>query len=545
MKFNLLVFLLCFFTSPGYCNTQAICDSIQILIPERTFSDSVLYKQGVYYNSNPVSIMLNNMAYCEYKGREISVHVNQNNDSLYIYDATYDIDTRLKLPFKVSIPITGLYFHNYDSIFVFIDRTYVAKMRDYGKEMDDFIMMDSSANVKGRYFLDDIPHIYNGQLDPMIFYSRLSFSGSMIIGNILYIPFGIYRPALEDISLMNLHLKLLCAYDLERKEIKMMNVEFPAEDIGKEYKKDVLTNSFDYYIFDNNTMYISFLYSSDIYKLDLKTNKFECIRQFDDFHFNNIANDTLENGAYRAWFYAPKYSYVNNLFIREIKIDGYKNFKAFSISQVLDENMNLVGYSFEDATWSSFNIDSRGEIVTYKKDDHYLSYRVTGFTNEEMSVEEIENRFLVKKNIQQTKSISIDKTKIDLNDRMIMYLNDLDLSQPIKLVLISSDVLCGHCIEYLMNELKNNKEEFIEQNIKYVFHGTDVMSMVNIINKYHIESRFYYLDTENKNVIYFTGEEMNGYPLVIYQKNKIDIVKTDFSKLTKDFEKFKKKKIRK
>jgi hypothetical protein len=162
-----------------------------------------------------------------------------------------------------------------------------------------------------------------------------------------------------------------------------------------------------------------------------------------------------------------------------------------------------------------------------------------------MSVEEIENQFLVKKNIQQTKSISIDKTKIDLNDRMIMYLNDLDLSQPIKLVLISSDVLCGHCIEYLMNELKNNKEEFIEQNIKYVFHGTDVMSMVNIINKYHIESRFYYLDTENKIAIYFMGEEMNGYPLVIYQKNKIDIVKTDFSKLTKDFEKFKKKKIRK
>lgn len=292
-------------------------------------------------------------------------------------------------------------------------------------------------------------------------------------------------------------------------------------------------------------MYISFLYSSDIYKLDLKNDKLELVAQFDQFHFNNIANDTLGNGAFRAWFYAPQYSSKQNKFVRKIKIDGYNNFKAFSISQVFDENMNLIGYSFEDSIWSSFNIDSRGEIVTYKKDDHYLSYRVTGFTNEEMSVEEIEDRFLVKKNIQQTKSISIDKTKIDINDRMMLYINDLEISQPVKLVLISSDVLCGHCIEFLMNDLNNNKEEFISQNIRFVFYGTDIMSMVNIINRYHLESRFYILDSENRNSMYFKSEEMQGYPLVIYQKNKIDFVKTDFSNLTKDFKKFKKKKIKK
>ncbi len=127
---------------------------------------------------------------------------------------------------------------------------------------------------------------------------------------------------------------------------------------------------------------------------------------------------------------------------------------------------------------------------------------------------------------------------------MALYLNELGISQPVKLVFISSDVICGHCIEFLMNELQNNKEEFIDQKIVYIFHGSDVMSMVTIIKKYHIEKRFYFFDTENKNAMYFTANEMQGYPLAIFQNDKIDILTTDFSKLAKDFARFKKKKLR-
>lgn len=232
MKANLIPLLL-LLLNLGSCNSQSNQNKIKILIPQKEFSDSVVYRQSSFYRENPVSMMWNNMAFCDYNGKRINLHINQSNDSLYIFNASDGIDTRLKLPFKISMPVRGLYFHNYDSIFVFFDREFVVKMRNFGNEMDDFIIIDSSANVNGRYVLDDIPHIYNGQLDPMIFYSRASFSGSMIIGNILYIPFAIYRPDVENISLMNLHLKLLCAYNLDRKEIKMMNVEFPMQDIGK------------------------------------------------------------------------------------------------------------------------------------------------------------------------------------------------------------------------------------------------------------------------------------------------------------------------
>lgn len=482
------------------------------------------------------------MAFCEYQEKNINLFINQSNDSMYIYNASDDIDKRIKLPFKISIPIAGLYFHNYDSIFVFIDREFVAKMRSSGKEIDDFIIMDSSADIRGRFQLDAVPHIYCGQLEPMIFYSKMAFSGSMIIGKMLYIPFAVYRPRIDDSNLKNLHLKLLCAYNLETKDVKMMNIEIPSKDIGKKFSKGVLTNSFDYYIKDDSTMYISYLYTSEIYKLNLKNNNFELVAQFNQFCFNNAANDTT-NGDFRAWFYAPKYSKKHNVFVRKITIDGYKYFKPFSISQVLDEKMNLIGCSFEDSTWTSFVVDSRGEIITNKKDEQYLSYRITGYKTEDLSVEELENRFLVKKHVQQTKSVSIDKTKIGFKARLAVYLNELGISQPVKLVFISSDVICGHCIEFLMNELQNNKEEFIDQNIVYVFYGTNIISMVNIINKYHVEKRFYFLDTENKNAMYFTSNEMQGYPLVICRKNKIDILKTDFSNMAIDFDRFKKKKL--
>ena len=263
MQMNIALFFYIISCLTG-CSIDSSSDKLNILIPERNFSDSTEYRQSKYYRENPVSIMWDNLAFCDYNGKRVNLHINQNNDSLYIYNATDDIDTRLKLPFKISMPIKGLHFHNYDSIFVFFDREFVVKMRNFGNEIDDFIIIDSSANVNGRFLLDEVPYIYNGQMDPMIFFSRASFSGSMIVGEVLYIPFGIYKPNIADLSLKELNIRLLCSYNLRTNEIKMLNVKLPIQDIGKKFNKGVRTNTFDYYILDNNTMYISFLYSSDI-----------------------------------------------------------------------------------------------------------------------------------------------------------------------------------------------------------------------------------------------------------------------------------------
>jgi hypothetical protein len=74
----------------------------------------------------------------------------------------------------------------------------------------------------------------------MIYVNENSVSNNLIINNKLLINFTNYKPFSHDSNFIKFNPKLLCLYDLTTKEIKMLNVKFPPEDIGKKYLMDVL-----------------------------------------------------------------------------------------------------------------------------------------------------------------------------------------------------------------------------------------------------------------------------------------------------------------
>jgi len=540
MKQLVLLFLLfvSIFSFSQCSKDKFVGETIAVVFPQKKKDkDSSLYNLLLFINRNPISIMWNHQTRSNVNNERICTYLNQKGDSIYIFNATTLAVKRTKMPFTIPVSISGIYYHNQDSIFIFIDRKFVYKLEAAGNsEIDDFILMNSNGKVIDKYQLDDIPFIYKGQERPMIFYNRMSDCSTMISNNTLYLPFSIYSPKKTDISLRKNKMNLLCAYDLKNKTYKMLNVRFPAEDLQKSFNSDVSMAHIDYTIFDNHTIYYSFDHSSAIYKIDPTTNKTIKVAEFKKFPFVNkeIVSDS---NTYYTKFYAPQYAWADKMFVRKISIKNYKDFKSINVTQILDSNLNDCGYFFENQNWSGLYVNSRGHIVMHDRKNGYISYTVDLSETKMLSVEQIEADYFIKNTSgSESRNINIDKNAISLNDRLQLFRLSINIKAPVKLIFVPTDAICGNCIEFLFNYVNDHEDLARSENIKILFHGSSVGNIITMLQSVSIKNEFLYFDIDNQFDQFFNTDELIGYPMVFIKEDSVTVLKGDFSTVESNIE---------
>jgi hypothetical protein len=378
------------------------------------------------------------------------------------------------------------------------------------------------------YSLDDVPYIYKGNRNPSIMYNGFSFNDDMIINEILYIPFSIYKPLLSDMTITKYNFKLMCAYNLSTHKFKMLNITIPNHYIGHWYNQGVYENGFDFKIANDSTIYYSFTHSSDIFKYDLKNDTSILVKSFPDFYFNNLLDPIVDSG-FKAFFNAPVYSTTDKIFLRNISIKTNSNPKSFGITQILDHDMKLIGYNFEDSIWTSLSIDYKGNLVRKNKIERYNSYTAKIKETYNIPLDQIENLNPFKvKNAPQVQRINTFEE----------YFKILKVNTNNRIILIPGEESCGTCLSFLLKRLDN--ENLVKsKKVKIIFFNASKDFYKKTISNYGdpIRNNSQLDDTNNiKNLI--KPEDIGKILLISFINDKYIIVKATPSNIESALDEF-------
>ncbi|MBP1672439.1 MAG: hypothetical protein H6Q25_254 [Bacteroidetes bacterium] len=432
---------------------------------------------------------------------------------MYIYNYNQATYTQFEMPF--SDGIDHIYFHNYDTIFIFMSRIFVYENKINGENVADLIIMDTTGKIKNNYSFDQIPYIYNGKNDVYILMNGFYYTDIQLVNGILYIPFRIFAPNISDLILNKYQIKLMCGYNLSTRKFKMLNITMPKQYIGHWYNQKVLETGFDFNFANDSTIYYSFTHSSDIFKYDIKKDTSILIKSFPDFYYNNI-QDPLVDSGHSSFFKAPVYSSKENIYLRQILV--YPDLKSinFNMVQILDKNMNLIGYQFEDSIWSFLNFDNNGNLICSKISENYNPYNAKIMDKHYISICDVE-----KLNPLKEKKEPIKKPFTSFEE----YFKISNITSQNKIIMIPGDEVCGTCLNYLLNNI-NNQKLIQFQKIKIIFFNAKKDFYNNIEKNYgKVITGNSILDSTNNINGILKPEDVGKILLIKYENNKYSVVK--------------------
>jgi hypothetical protein len=440
-------------------------------------------------------------------------YLSPDMENMYIYNYNQASYTQFKMPFNYGID--HIYFYNYDTIFIFLSREFVYENKINGENIADLLIMDTTGKIKNNYSFDQIPFIYNGNNNKYILLNGYSFNENLLINDILFIPFSIYYPKISDMILNKYQIKLLCAYNLTTRKFKMLNITMPKQYIGHWYNEKVIENGFDFNIANDSTIYYSFNHSSDIFKYDIKKDTSILIKSFPDFYYNNI-QDPLVDSGHSSFFKAPVYSSKENIYLRQILVYPDKNSINFNLVQILDENMNLIGYQFEDSTWSFLKFGNSGNLICSKKSENYNPYNAKIIDKHYIPFCDVEKLYPLKE-----KKEPIKKPLTSFEE----YFKISNISTQNKIIMIPGDEVCGTCLNYLLNNI-NNQKLIQSKKIKIIFFNAKKDFYNNIEKNYgKVITGNSILDSTNNINGILKPEDVGKILLIKYENNKYSVVK--------------------
>ncbi|MCF8297726.1 MAG: hypothetical protein K9J13_09310 [Saprospiraceae bacterium] len=500
-----------------------------------------------FRKNNSLSIMASHYNSIIIQNYLYEVALNNLNDEILVFNTSTNSLKKISLNKIPKIPIEHLYFHNTDSIFLFFNREFIFNNQNKTSKDNkfDFILIDSNGNVINSYNLDSVPHIYKGQNSPMIFQTPKVIKETQIINGDLLISFSIYLPTTSDSSFINYSPKLLCKYNLKNKSLKMLNIKFPSQDIGKVYSKGVQTNYMNFQTNNRSNIFYSFPYSPTIYEFDVKLNKVVNKIEFQTCPFDNqeIKENTDENlNNTTSKFNPPIYSKAYNIYLRSIEVKGYKNFDRFSVVQVLDTNLNLLGYVFPDTHNNSIYVFG-DSICRYNKEDR-LSYYVSFGNKALMNINDIELEFLYRYKMEtfKEKDIVVNETK-NIKSRFSNYLNILGIPDSSKIISLNTDVICSTSSSYLFNKFKNENEYLSENKIFMLIMGSEPSNANFLIQNYKVTDANNIINDSNLHYRNFLKDnELSYYYLIKFNsKDSLVLDSCNINSLIPKTEKFIKK----
>ena len=470
------------------------------------------------------------------------VFINSSLDSVIVCNNTKEYVTRFPIPILNGSMVALLYFHNPDSIFLFFDRQFIYHSRNAGRIYSDFILCNGNGQIVNEYSLDAIPHIYNGQINPLVYINPMATTIQLIQNNRLYIPFVIHAPEFDDIAHKNLKIKLLCEYNLQGKSLQMLNISVPDDLIGKHFNSEYARNCLLNLLIINDSLLVYHIYThGSVYQYNLNTHKSKELFSADIFPFrNNLKDDPASTTL--IFFEYFKYSSKEKVFLRSIVIEEYKDFNPFRFIQLFDENFQVIGYhiygsgtnfKLHNEKYGPYFFDHLQHLAIRQQGKYGDYYQIRHGTTTIRSVDYIEMHYLTKKEDVEPLRLSSD---LSYEKRLVMYLQDLSVPKGTKVIMIGLNDACVHCLEFLLKAHRKNEAAFKSQKISYLFIG---QSADQVLTSFNIPGEMVLIDEQKVYQQFFTLEEQVLYPLIHYKEDgEVEVIIYDFRSCAKDLERF-------
>ncbi len=381
---------------------------------------------------------------------------------------------------NIPLPIENIYFHNLDSIFLFFNREYVVKNSDSENQLADFVLINNQGAILNMYSLDSVPYIYNGQVDPMIFQSPEYIRNQRLIGDHLLIPFSTYRPGPHEERYQSWHPSLLCSYNLKTGQVKMLNVRLPFEDLGSKLSfsvQHILTNRFEFSFGENGELLLSFLYSPSVYAYDFSDDTLVRVTGFDECFFNNFSSEQ-PSSEMGCSFEPPFYCRDKNIYLRRINVRKYYDYDPFRIVQVFDRKFRSRGYVLQADGHGALNCFDDRTLVFDMNNRIWMTTSFSG--SQKIPIDE----FHQKLKRPSTKQQPVIKTDQTMEVRMEEYLQELGIPDSSLVVLISSEYLCAHCLNHLMDLLEKNYDQYKESSVFYLITTNSEEQYTRLFGRY-------------------------------------------------------------
>ena len=384
------------------------------------------------------------------------ISLDKKQQMVYVYNFLSAQVRFVSLKQLSKIPIYSIYYHNHDSVFIFYDRPTV-----YKHKIDtDFVLIDSHGDIMDAYSLNNVPYIYNGTYYNSLYYSDDKMKCRIINGKII-IPFAMFRPQVfhpeKDFKL----LPLLALYDLENHTCRMLDITYPKKDEGKCYERRLMPTNVhtDWYGMKKEKLLVSFPYTPNLYLYDITTDSLysagggECV-------FQNTDSASMKKGMdYDAYyFYMPVWCESSRCYARSIrKYHNGKPEKTLFV-QLLDSNLRSLGYLCEnDHFYTPYY--SNGSWRAKSKDDNLIYEVSLSGKTVICPVDEFMKKY-------KPAATVLPDGKIPVN---VFFAN---IGIPIKkdniILIINMNYPCGHCLEYLLGEMRQHQKEYEEHGVYFV-----------------------------------------------------------------------------
>ncbi|HOF15341.1 MAG TPA: hypothetical protein PLF32_00430 [Bacteroidales bacterium] len=478
-----------------------------------------------FRDSNNFSMWFMHSCYQTLNDSLYYITMSEKMDTLYIYNYCSYETRKLILNAIPTIAIRSIYYHNHDSVFIFYDREDVF---DTQNEFD-FILINRKGQLVNTYSLNDVPYVYKGEYYNMIFMSSDQAEENRIIDGNLILTFSIYSPRTASPDFIHFNPQMMCLYNLTEKTHKMLNVKFPAQDIGKQFSPYSSRSMFLLTYDREQNVILNFPYSPHLYRYDFQLDSLFMIDCKYDYTFENIDSTARVEGYdyMDTKFYKPKWSAENSCYFRRIDIVKYKNYDWARVIQVMDSNFNHIAYLVDNEHFYS-PFFRNNQLISRSKIDELpyniiLSKELSKITWDKFESTHLKKKPTYKKSNTYTIQTYLKKLKIPKNSFVII----LNLNYP-----------CGNCVDFLMTKMNENKKTYQAQNIYYILYDNNAQgASSSILKRYHLTNcKQIKIDKGLLQKVYDKSELDSDYRLIEYGKEVI-IHKCTFEQLVPLFDK--------
>lgn len=414
-----------------------------------------------FHNTHNISIWANHHYYRTISDTTFFVLLSKESDSLFVINmerfSVRNVPLN-SLKGKENNGIWAFYYHNHDSIFVFIDRYFILNNTiNTGQKYNDIILLNGRGERINEYSLDSMPDIYNGTMYKKHYPWDQYIDERMFAGGILVD--AIYKkPHVSECDFAELDPKILGLYDLKSRKIRMLNVRYPQEVVGNNYnvQPNLLIKKKN-----DNELLIGFATLPYVYNYNISKDTMTLIQADYDLHFINVDSASMKKGkdyvsiCYKNPIWCPANSfYCRNLYVRYCK--GYNSGNNFI--EILDSNFNHVGYVSGNKAFS-VECSKKGKIYAYEKK-----------TGNQYSILLKNN----KKRVDKTKFLQGFMEKIPPLEKeqisTIRYLEIMHIPDSSLTVIINLKYPCGECLEQLLTFYKKNQTTMESNRMYFIFY---------------------------------------------------------------------------
>jgi len=447
-----------------------------------------------------------------------AVVVRNSKDSIAVFNSLKNSYVAFALPDSLPLPIKSIYFHNFDSLFLFFDFELIYHYRK-NNECPDFILVDSSGRWLNSYSYPKTLNLYNGQKEGFIFPSSELIEGCRINGDFLYLPFSIYlENAISNPKMKEFNTKLLCKFNLKNGDAKMLPIKLPDEDVGKSYMTIVgnRSNSINFLLHDNS-IFFSYFHSPNIYKYSLKDGSLKEIYMPNNFIQNSFGSDTINNNYYFV-FRNISYSKKIDSYMRTVIMKFKDNpQKTIYIKELFNSDFSLLGYHFSDGL-AVIGLGQKSYYIYNKGINKYFNIKIR--KSIDVPSDSLMKVFIHNDNKKKTVTNNA-LSKLGLHQRLELYYSSLNIPDSTFVIQINSDMNCIECLEFLTSKIKENPNK----NIYFIFVGSNVEVMLHLLENYEVKpGKRMVFDINNSFNKYFILKELKSNYLIRNKNGEIKSV---------------------